>query len=155
VTIFETFMGLPLHPLAIHAAVVAVPLLALAGIAYALVPRLRGRIGWVTVLLALAAPLTALVSKLSGDAFRARIEHKNLANPEIFAKIDNHRSLGTITLYLTIALAVAVLALVLLRNQPRAVSLVLAVVTVGLGLVSVWYVYRTGDAGAKIVWSGY
>jgi hypothetical protein len=148
-------MGLPLHPLAIHAAVLAVPLLALAGIVYALVPRLRDRIGWVTVLLALAAPLTALVAKLSGDAFRARIQHKNLASPAIFAKIDAHRALGTLTLYWTIALAVVVLALVLLRNQSRAVSLVLIVLTVGLGLVSVWYVYRTGDAGAKIVWSGY
>lgn len=148
-------MGLPLHPLAIHAAVVAVPLLALAGIVYALVPRLRERIGWLTVLLALVTPLTVLVSKLAGDAFRARIEHKNLATPEIFAKIDNHRSLGTITLYLTVALAVAILALVLLRNQPRAVSLVLAVLTVGLGVAAVWYVYRTGDAGAKIVWTGY
>ena len=148
-------MGLPLHPLAIHAAVLAVPLLALAGIAYALVPRLRDRVGWLAALLALVAPLTALVSKLSGDAFRARIQHKNLASPAIFAKIDAHRTLGTLTLYWTIALAVVVLALVLLRNQSRAVSLVLIVLTVGLGLVSVWYVYRTGDAGAKIVWSGY
>jgi hypothetical protein len=148
-------MGLPLHPLVIHAAVLAVPLLALAGIAYALVPRLRDRVGWLAALLALVAPLTALVSKLSGDAFRARIQHKNLASPAIFAKIDAHRTLGTLTLYWTIALAVVVLALVLLRNQSRAVSLVLIVLTVGLGLVSVWYVYRTGDAGAKIVWSGY
>jgi len=148
-------MGLPLHPLVIHAAVMAVPLLALAGIAYAFVPRLRARIGWVAVLLAVVTPLTVLVSKLAGDAFRRRIQHKNLASPEIFAKIDNHRSLGTITLYLTIALAVAVLALVLLRNQSRAVSVVLSVLTLGLGLVAVWYVYRTGDAGAKIVWGDY
>ena len=148
-------MGLPLHPLAIHAAVAAVPLLALAGVAYALVPRLRPRVGWLAVLLALVAPLTLLVSKLSGDAFRARIEHKKLANAEIFAKIDAHRALGTVTLYWTIGLAVAVLLLVLLRNQARALSIVLSVVTVVLALISVWYVYRTGDAGAKIVWTGY
>jgi len=148
-------MGLPLHPLAIHAAVAAVPLLALAGIAYALVPRLRPRVGWLGVLLALVAPLTMLVSKLSGDAFRARIEHKKLANAEIFAKIDAHRALGTATLYWTIGLAVAVLLLVLLRNQSRVVSIVLSVATVVLALIAVWYVYRTGDAGAKIVWSDY
>jgi predicted ferric reductase len=148
-------MGLPLHPLVIHAAVVFVPLLVLAGLAYAFVPRLRPRIGWVAVLLALVAPLILFMAKLSGDAFRARMEHKGLATPAIFAKIDNHRSLGTITLYLTIALALVVLALVLLRNQPRVVSLVLVVLTVGLGLASVYYVYRTGDAGAKIVWTGY
>src|SRR5207253_6417931 len=82
-SIFETFMGLPLHPLVIHVAVVAVPMLALAGIVYAFVPRLRGRGGCVAVLLALFTPLTVLVSKLAGDAFRARIEHKKLANAEI------------------------------------------------------------------------
>ena len=148
-------MGLPLHPLVIHFTVVAVPLLALAGIVYAFVPGLRGRIGWIAVLLAIVTPLTVLVSKLAGDAFRVRIQHKNLASPEIFAKIDAHRALGTTTLYWTIGLGVAVLLLVLLRNQARAVSIALSVVTVVLALISVWYVYRTGDAGAKIVWSQY
>jgi hypothetical protein len=148
-------MGLPLHPLVIHAAVVAVPLLGLAGIVYAVVPRLRARIGWVAVLLAIVTPLTVLVSKLAGDAFRARIEHKKLANAEIFAKIDAHRALGTTTLYWTIGLGVAVLLLVLLRNQPRVLSIVLSVATIVLAGISVWYVYRTGDAGAKIVWGDY
>jgi hypothetical protein len=148
-------MGLPLHPLVIHFTVVAVPLLALAGIVYAFVPSLRARVGWIAVLLAIVTPLTVLVSKLAGDAFRARIQHKNLASPEIFAKIDAHRALGTTTLYWTIGLGVAVLLLVLLRNQARALSIALSVVTVVLALISVWYVYRTGDAGAKIVWSQY
>jgi uncharacterized membrane protein len=155
VQIFESIFGLPLHPLVIHAAVVFIPLLVLAGLAHALVPGLRGRIGWVAVLLAFLAAGSALLAKLSGDAFRRRIDHKHLASPKIFAQIDNHRSLGTITLYLTVALAVVVLALVLLRNQSSAVSLVLIVLTVGLGIAAGIYVYRTGDAGARIVWTGY
>ena len=73
--IFETITGLPLHPLVIHAVVLLVPLLVLAGIVYALVPRLRGRIGWVAVLLALAGVGSTLLAKLSGDAFRRRIEN--------------------------------------------------------------------------------
>ena len=153
--IFETITGLPLHPLVIHAVVLLVPLLALAGFAYVLVPRLRGRIGWLSVLLALAAPAVTLVAKISGDAFRRRIVRKHLANPAILVKIDSHRSLGTITLYLTIALAIVVLLLVLLRTLPRAGSVVLGVITIGLGLVTIYYVYRTGDAGARIVWTGY
>ena len=43
--VFETFMGLPLHPLVIHAAVVLIPILVLVALGYALVPRLRDRIG--------------------------------------------------------------------------------------------------------------
>ncbi|TMM36369.1 MAG: hypothetical protein E6F99_15395 [Actinobacteria bacterium] len=153
--IFETITGLPLHPLVIHAVVVLVPLLVLAGIVYALVPRLRGRTGWVAVLLALAGVGSTLLAKLSGDAFRRRIVRKHMANQEILVKIDSHRSLGTTTLYLTIALAVVVLLLVLLRTLPRGASMALSVITVVLGLVTVYYVYRTGDAGARIVWTGY
>ena len=38
---FEEFQGIPAHPLLLHAAVVFVPLLALATIAYAFVPFVR------------------------------------------------------------------------------------------------------------------
>ena len=97
-----------------------------------------------------------LLAKLSGDAFRRRIVAKHLASQAILVKIDNHRSLGTITLYLTIALAVVVLALVLARTMPRgAAVVVLNVITVVLGLVTIYYVYPTGDAGGRIVWTGY
>ncbi|OLB75050.1 MAG: hypothetical protein AUI14_22105 [Actinobacteria bacterium 13_2_20CM_2_71_6] len=147
-------MGWPLHPLALHAPVVLVPLLVLASLTYALVPRLRGRVGWVAVLLALAAPLSALVAKLSGDAFRARIARLG-TTPQILAKVDGHRSLGTITVYVVAALGLVVLALVLLKNLPRAVSVVLVIATVGLSAASAYYVYRTGDSGAHIVWTGY
>jgi uncharacterized membrane protein len=147
-------MGYPLHPLVIHAAVVFIPLLVIVGLVYAFVPRLRGRVGWVAVLLALAAPGAAFFAKLSGDAFRARLARHGTGS-EILAKVDAHRALGTDTLYWTIGLAVVVLALVLLRNVPRAVSLVLMVLTAGLGLASAYYVYRTGDSGAHIAWSGY
>ena len=148
-------MGLPLHPLVVHAAVVFIPLLIAGALAYALVPRLRPRLGWVVVALAIVAPLTALVSKLSGDAFRARQARNNTATPEILAKIDEHRGLGTITLYLTIALALVALALVLLRQRPVVVSGVLIVAAVVLGLVTGYYVFRTGDSAARIVWNGY
>ncbi len=69
---FEEIAGLPMHPLAVHAAVVFVPLLALAALAYGLVPKLRRKVGWVAVLLALVAPASAVVARLSGDAFLQR-----------------------------------------------------------------------------------
>jgi len=42
--VFEQLLGLPAHPLLLHATVVFVPLLALGTIAYAVVPRLRRRV---------------------------------------------------------------------------------------------------------------
>ena len=53
---FDTILGLPAHPLLIHAAVVLMPLLIAVVIGYAAVPRLRSRLDWAVVLLAIGAP---------------------------------------------------------------------------------------------------
>jgi uncharacterized membrane protein len=151
VSLFETIGGLPLHPLAVHLPVIFIPLLVLATLAYVFLPRYRGRFAWAAVALAVIAPLSALGAKLSGDAFRARLAGKG-ASGNLLSQVDHHRTLGTITVYVVVALGLVVLALVLMRTPARAVSLVLSVLAIGLALVSAYYVYRTGDAGARIAW---
>jgi uncharacterized membrane protein len=153
-SVFETFNGLPLHPLVVHAAVVFIPLLIAAVLAYAFVPRVRSRVDWLVVGLAVVAPLTALTAKITGDAFRAREVRRHTASPSVLAKIDHHRLLGTWTLYVTIALGLVALALVLVRRRPVAVSALLVVAALGLCVASGILVYLTGDSAAKIVWTG-
>jgi hypothetical protein len=156
--VFETFFGLPLHPLVIHAAVVFIPLLIVAALVYVLAPQTRAKLNWAVVILGVIAPLSALFAKLSGDAFRIRIVRRHLANAEILNNIDVHRHYGTLTLYVTIALGLVALAAVLLpvlRQRTLAVWVPLAVVTVGLSAASAYYVFRTGDTAAHIVWQGY
>lgn len=149
---FEEFLGLPLHPLAVHGAVVLVPLLALASLAYALVPRLRARVGWVAVLLSVAAPLAAVTAKLSGEAFQQR------RGLPLAGELADHRGLGTTTMWLTIALGVLTLVLVWVRRWDLG-STVRAWLTGGLTVLVVLaagaaavYVVRTGDLGSRIVW---
>jgi hypothetical protein len=151
----ETFLGIPAHPLLIHAAVIFVPLLVLAALVYALVPSLRTRVGWLLAGLAVLTPLCTLAAKLSGDAFRARLARHG-ASAQLLGLVDGHRHLGTILVYVVAALGVVSLLLVLLpvRRQTKAVSLTLVVLTVGLSLASAYYVLRTGDTGAHIAWSG-
>jgi len=153
--VLETFLGIPLHPLMIHTAIVFVPLLVLAALAYGLVPSQRPRVGWLLVGLAVLAPLCTLLSKLSGDAFRARLARHG-AGAQLLSQVDAHRHLGTILVYVVAALGVVSLLLVLLpaARQTKPVSLTLAVLAVGLSLVSAYYVFRTGDTGAHIAWSG-
>jgi uncharacterized membrane protein len=151
VSLFETFMGLPLHPLAVHLPVIFIPLLVLATLAYVFLPGYRGRFAWAAVALAVIAPLSALGAKLSGDAFRARLANKG-ASHNLLSQIDTHRTSGTITLYVVVALGLVVLALILMRTPPRAVSLVLSVLAIGLAVASAYYVYHTGDLGARIAW---
>jgi uncharacterized membrane protein len=153
-SVFETFNGLPLHPLVVHAAVVFIPLLIAAVLAYAFVPRVRSRLDWLVVGLAVVAPLTALTAKITGDAFRAREVRRHTASPAVLAKIDHHRLLGTWTLYVTIALGLVALALVLVRRRPVAVSALLVVAALGLSVAGGILVYLTGDSAAHIVWGG-
>jgi uncharacterized membrane protein len=154
--VFETVFGLPAHPLLIHAAVVFVPLLILAAVVYAFVPRLRSRVAWAVALLAVVGPLSALAAKLSGDAFRARIVRKHLGSPEGLSKIDVHRHFGTMTVWWATALGVVTLLLLLVPAlRQRALGIGSAVVVLALSVVAGYYVYRTGDTGAHIVWSGF
>ncbi|GIE50234.1 DUF2231 domain-containing protein [Actinoplanes nipponensis] len=154
---FDQINGLPVHALVIHAAVVFVPLLALAAIGYALVPRWRAKIGWAAVLLSVGAPLTAWVATESGEELRERLVASGLKGAPLEA-IDDHMGFGTLTLYYSLGLGVVTLVMVFLtlrrseRPLPRAASIGLSVIMVALAAVSGYYVFRTGDSGAQAVW---
>lgn len=159
-------MGVPAHPLIIHIPVVFVPLLALLATAYALVPLVRPHTRWVLAFLAVGTPIGAFAAKLSGDAFFNRMDSRGEITPEFYPILENHQDLGTMTLYMTIGLGVVTLALVYLEGprvgaaQAGAVSssrvrwLVLSALTVVAAGLSLYYVIRTGDSGAKAVWEG-
>ncbi|MGI5152505.1 DUF2231 domain-containing protein [Plantactinospora sp. CA-294935] len=176
----EEFMGIPAHPFLVHAAVVFVPLLALTAVGYAFVPFVRPHLRWVLGLLAVATPLAALMAKLSGDRFLARLESRNRVSPEYVPRLAEHQDLGTNTLYATIALGVLTLALVFLvkprvtaapvtagtegsaEGGPAAaaakgspvLTLVLGVLSLAAAGITLYYVFRTGDTGAQAVWQG-
>jgi hypothetical protein len=165
--VLEEFMGVPAHPLLIHAPVVFVPLLALLAIAYAVVPFVRPHTRWVLGILALVTPIAALLAKLSGDAFFRRLQDRNAVTPEFFPKLQDHQQLGTLTLYATIVLALLTLALVYFvaprvaaagsahaTRSSGALPLVLSILSIIAAVVSLYYVIRTGDSGAKAVWEG-
>jgi hypothetical protein len=157
VTVFDQINGMPVHVLVVHAAVVFVPLLALAAIVYAVVPRWRSKVGWAAVLLAIAAPAAAGVAKLSGDELRTRLVANGMKGAPLEA-IDDHMGFGTLTLYYSLGLGIVTLIMVFLtlrasaRPLPRAASLGLTVIMVVLAAISGYYVFRTGDSGAQAVW---
>ncbi|SBV26027.1 hypothetical protein GA0070620_1509 [Micromonospora krabiensis] len=159
-------MGIPAHPLVLHAAVVFVPLLAVLTVGYALVPPIRPHTRWVLGLLAVGAPVAALLAKLSGDAFFDRLLSGNRVSPEYVPRLEAHQQLGNLTLYATLGLAVLALALVVLvaprsggaddavAARPAALTVPLRVLSIAAAGVAVYYVVRTGDSGAKAVWEG-
>jgi hypothetical protein len=167
--VFEEFGGIPMHPLLVHAAVVFVPLLALAAIAYAFVPFLRRHLRWVLAGLAVVTPGAAWFAKLSGDAFFERGREREYITEGFVPVIEEHQNFGQMTAYATTVLALLTLVLVYLV-APRlsataagrsfgggaspAVRWILAALVAVAGVVSLYYVVRTGDSGAKAVWDG-
>lgn len=157
---FDEFMGTPMHPLLVHAAVVFVPLLVLAALVYALVPRLRARIGWAAALLAVAAPVSAFLAMQSGEAFERRLVEKGFQG-EILVQIQKHAEYGDRTFWFSLALAVATGLLLVttgsrrLSGLPSWIRPLLSAVVVVLAVVAAGYVYLAGDSGAKAVWSGF
>ncbi|MCA2215522.1 DUF2231 domain-containing protein [Jidongwangia harbinensis] len=156
---FDQVNGLPVHALVLHAAVVLVPLLAFGAFVYALVGRWRAKIGWAVLLLAVIAPISALVTVLSGNKLHERLLEQGLKGrgAEI---INDHMGFGTSTFWFSLALGVVTLVLVLTTQRrpgslPRVADLGLAVVMVALAAVTGYYVYRTGDSGATAVWGQY
>jgi uncharacterized membrane protein len=152
--------GLPLHPLVVHAVVVLTPLAALAGLAYAAVPRWRWLLRWPVVLLTVVATGAAVLAAASGQSL---LEARGL---DALESVRNHRSAGLLLRNVMLPFAVVALlaawrlggpsALASGRGQREAhggaLDLTLAVL-LGLGSVVVLaLVIRAGDTGARAVW---
>ncbi len=144
--LFDTWRGLPLHPLIVHAVVVLLPLAALALIAEVLVPRWAKKYSTMTLGLLLVGTLAANAAKESGTALAT-----HLGRPA------THARWGSVLPFVAAGLfVVAAVWWFLRRDAQRApgarkgfalVTVLLAIATLGLTVL-------VGDTGATAVWSG-
>lgn len=147
-------LGLPLHPLIVHAVVVLVPLAALGGIAISAWGAARKRYGWLTVAFAFAAAVSTVVAQKAGEAFYASFARHTEA-------MERHMSLGGgLLLWVIIlffgALAVMIAQRMIDQQNPRGrIALIVGgVITVVTAVISVVQVIRIGHSGATAVWGG-
>lgn len=146
-SLFDTFSGLPVHALVVHAVVVLVPLSAIGAILMAASPAFSRRFGTIVVLLAGIGAVTSIVAKLSGEQLAERV-----GTP------DPHASLGSVMPYFAIGLFILVLVLWLVdrgipANKSRPLWLIVFAVVVVIGaIVATWWTIRVGDSGARAVW---
>lgn len=151
---FDTFNGLPVHPLVVHAIVVLLPLSVLGTILIAVRPRWRTRYGFLVVAAAAVATVLLPVATSSGEYLE-----KKVGDP------GEHADLGDQLIWFALPLLVLVAALVLLqwrteRADPPAegtatTSTMLTVVAVLAVIAAVAcgiQVYRVGDSGARAAW---
>ncbi len=147
----DTVGDLPLHALAVHWAIVLVPLAAVLGLVFA-VPQLRG---WARVplpLLSVAAAASTWVATQSGEALmRAGGLGAAGLGGRVAEIVERHEDLGKLLFLMTVAYAVVAVVAAAVAGRTGAGSRVLMnVVTVLLliGAVAVGVqTYRVGDAG--------
>ena len=150
----STVLGLPLHPLVVHAAVVLVPLAALLLTAAAVSVRVRRWAGWVTPALATIALVLVPLATSTGEDLEGSVGSSAL--------VEAHAEMGEQLLPWAIAVAVLSFALVWWDRRdrslprggsPRGVAAALAVVSVVAALGAGVQVARIGHSGAKAVWN--
>jgi hypothetical protein len=147
----DTFQGLPVHALIVHATVVAVPLTAIAVALAAVHARFRAWIGWIAPVAAVASVVLVQLTVMSGNQFYNRLERAGALS----ADIRHHKSLAHLLIWLVLPLAVFAVADYLLRRRAgvsKAVLTVVTVLAVASSVAVVVDVALIGHAGAKASW---
>lgn len=145
-------LGLPLHPLVVHAVVVFVPLAALGGLAMAVSAAVRKRYGWLVVAFALIGMVSTIVAQQAGEALAATFAQKSAAMSAHIA-IGDGLFLWTIILFVGTAVLVVSQRLIDADHpQGRLARWGGIIVTVVGAIVSVVQVVRIGHAGSNAVW---
>ena len=143
-------IGLPLHPLVVHATVIFVPLAALGSVLVVFFGRLRERYAGLVVVFGAAAVLAAFAAVLTGPLLAADLGMTG--SPAI----SRHQILGTWTPWPTLVMAVALPLFLRARRVggegPTPAARALAAVTVVGALAALVLVALTGHAGATAVW---
>ena len=149
---FTEIHGLPVHPLAVHGAVVLVPLAALMGVLFA-ISRTRSWARLPLLLTSLAAVVAVFVARQSGFKIKEHLlasdfPYKNL--------IEQHQSRAKVLfIIVSIYAVVAIAAYVLTRSADanKAMVTTLAVVLVVGAVAIAFQTYRVGELGSKIVYN--
>lgn len=147
----DKVLGLPAHPLLVHAPLVLIPLVLVGALALLVRPAWRERGAAPLAAFAVVVAGLAVLAAGSGEPFEHRVQETAL--------VERHAELGE--QLRTIALAVAALAVAWAaalrfrarwRWAPRLLAPLLALVVLTASLATVWDV-RTGHAGAKAAWT--
>lgn len=143
--------GLPLHPLVVHAAVVLLPMGALALIACVLVPRIRERYAPLSVAVLALGALSAVIAKFSGEQLA-----------DVVGLPEEHEEWGERTAIVAfVLLAVSVVWWWFQRRRPSAeagsargglIQRIAGILTVLLALVVLVFTVLAGHSGSAEVW---
>lgn len=143
-SIFDTIGGLPVHPLAVHVAVVLLPLSALALALLVFVPRWRKAYLPLTLVGLAVATVFTFIAKESGEALGERV-----------GEPQTHEDLGVILFPAAVGLLAVGVAFYFLQKstQPKWVVKAVSGVAIAAVLSVSTLTYFVGHTGAEATWS--
>jgi hypothetical protein len=136
-------LGLPLHPLVVHAAVVLIPLVALGMVVAAASPTWAERLRLPLGVLAVGGAVAAVVARWSGQQLLARVPGS--------AELAQHVDVADLLAWFVVAFAVLVVGWAVLSVRGTAPRWLGWLVAVSGLAVTVWTVLA-GHTGATSVW---
>ena len=146
-SLFDSVFGLPLHPLAVHAVVVLVPLAALGAVVMVVSRRLARRYGGLIVAACMASFIASIVAKEAGVSLASRV-----------GVTAQHAQLGNAVPILALILALGLIGFWLVdrgipanRSRPRWLQVAAVALIVIAVLATVWVV-GAGHSGTESVW---
>lgn len=144
-----TVLGVPAHPLLVHAVVVLIPLAGLGAVALAIRPSWTRPYGPLVGAAALGGAVSANLALLAGQQLEAALD----ITPAFAPLIAQHSLFGTYTVYAAWTFAVLAVAAVVLTYRPRgAAGRVVGALSAAVGVVAIVLTVITGHLGASSVW---
>jgi len=148
----ESLFGLPAHPLVVHAAVVLLPLGALATVLTAALPGTRRHYALIALGVTVAASVAVGLAQGSGEELEDRAKETEL--------VEEHTEQGERVLPWAIGLTLISIGVAgagwLHRRKPnlsaRRVTAVLTVAALLAGAGATWTIIDVGHSGAKATW---
>lgn len=140
-----TIMGLPAHPLVVHALVVGVPVMALAAIAMLTRSGWRTHWAWTIAVVDVLLAIVSLVARATGEGLQAALGG---------SVAQDHAELGDVAPVFTGLRAAAAVAFALLRNRGRTLQILAGVLLVATSVTALVWIVLVGHSGADAAWGG-
>jgi hypothetical protein len=161
----STLLGLPAHPLIVHAVVVTIPLVALLLLCYVLSPGWRTGLFYPLLVMTMVMNVSVILAAGSGESLEHALERTQPSS----ATLRQHTDLGGQTETITLIFGGITLVYLLLQwwssrpggawpNRPfvpglSRLMLPLGIVALLAGAIATTWDVRAGHSGAESVWS--
>jgi hypothetical protein len=166
IRITKVYGGLPAHPLFIHVPVILIPATVITALVFMARPQWLARWGIALCVVSIVAMSSIFLAMQAGGALESVLHLHGEAASLISEHSQSANILAIVYTAFTAVLIVAFAAWRISRGNPTGFGLVdrllappavfatLRIFVVVLALVAGFFVFRTGDLGAKAAWAG-